>query len=50
MPTISNLTLYPIKSCRGIDLREATVTTFGLRHQQVHDRQWMVVDSDGQFL
>ncbi|MFJ2986919.1 MOSC domain-containing protein [Collimonas sp. NPDC087041] len=50
MPTITTLTLYPIKSCRGIDLQEAAVTAFGLSHLQVHDREWMVVDSAGQFL
>lgn len=50
MPTITTLTLYPIKSCAGIDLPAATVTATGLSHQHVHDREWMVVDSAGQFL
>ena len=50
MPTITTLTLYPIKSCAGIDLPTATVTATGLSHQQVHDREWMVVDGAGQFL
>ncbi|AMO93543.1 MOSC domain protein [Collimonas fungivorans] len=50
MPTITALTLYPIKSCAGIALQAATVTASGLSHQQAHDREWMVVDSGGQFL
>lgn len=50
MPTITTLTLYPIKSCAGIDLPAATVTTSGLCHRHVHDREWMVVDSTGHFL
>lgn len=50
MPTITTLTLYPIKSCAGIDLPAATVNATGLSHQQAHDREWMVIDSAGQFL
>lgn len=50
MPTITTLTLYPVKSCAGIALQEASATPAGLRHQHVHDREWMVVDSEGQFL
>jgi uncharacterized protein YcbX len=50
MPTITSLTLYPIKSCAGIALQAATVTAAGLSHQHAHDREWMVVDSGGQFL
>ena len=50
MPTIATLTLYPIKSCAGIALQAATVSAAGLNHGQVHDREWMVVDSAGQFL
>lgn len=50
MPTITELTLYPIKSCAGISLREATVTATGLSHELIYDREWMVVDLQGQFL
>ncbi|AIY39808.1 Flavodoxin reductases (ferredoxin-NADPH reductases) family 1 [Collimonas arenae] len=50
MSTITTLTLYPIKSCAGISLQAATITTAGLSHQEVHDREWMVVDRAGQFL
>lgn len=50
MPTLTELNLYPIKSCAGISLRTATVTEFGLMSDGVHDREWMVVDLDGNFL
>ncbi|HTD05807.1 MOSC N-terminal beta barrel domain-containing protein, partial [Undibacterium sp.] len=42
MPIITELTLYPIKSCAGIALREATVTPAGLSHDLIYDREWMV--------
>jgi len=47
MPFISELTLYPIKSCAGIALRQATLTRAGLMTEQIYDREWMVVGSDG---
>lgn len=50
MPTISALTLYPIKSCAGISLPAATLTHAGLSHGGVSDREWMLVDDAGQFL
>jgi uncharacterized protein YcbX len=50
MPIVTELTLYPIKACGGISLQQATVTPAGLAHGGVHDREWMVVDLQGQFL
>jgi len=50
MPTITALTLYPIKSCAGISLREAVLAETGLMSEQIYDREWMVVDADGRFL
>ncbi len=50
MATLSELTLYPIKSCAGISLRAATLTSYGLMTEQIYDREWMVVDAAGQFL
>lgn len=50
MPVITELNLYPIKSCAGISLREATVTPAGLMTQHIYDREWMVVDAHGEFL
>lgn len=50
MPILSQLHLYPIKSCAGISLREATLTTAGLSSENVYDREWMVVDAQGNFM
>ena len=50
MPTLTALTLYPIKSCAGIALREAVLTTAGLTSEHVYDREWMVVDMQGEFM
>lgn len=50
MPIISELVLYPIKSCAGISVRQATLTDAGLSVDNVYDREWMVVGEDGQFL
>ena len=50
MPTITELNLYPVKSCAGISLREAMLTPAGLMTQNIYDREWMVVDAQGEFL
>lgn len=50
MPILTELNLYPIKSCAGIALREATLTEAGLMSEQIYDREWMVVDANGRFL
>ena len=43
---IAQLFIYPIKSCAGIELKEAVLTDTGLDL----DRAWMVVDEQGVFL
>ncbi len=43
---IARLFVYPIKSCAGVELREAELTEAGLDL----DRAWMVVDADGEFM
>ena len=50
MAILSEITFYPIKSCAGIALREAVLTSSGLMSEQIFDREWMVVDSAGRFL
>ncbi|RJG03574.1 MOSC domain-containing protein [Noviherbaspirillum sedimenti] len=50
MPTLTALTLYPVKSCAGIPLRAAIVTRAGLMSDHIYDREWMVVDAEGNFL
>jgi uncharacterized protein YcbX len=43
---LSELYVYPIKSCAGISLGSAELCTTGLRH----DRRWMLVDDTGEFM
>lgn len=43
MPTISELFVYPIKSCAGIALNEARLLATGLEY----DRYWMITDPHG---
>lgn len=43
---ITGLFVYPIKSCRGTPLSQATVLATGLRH----DRRWMLVNEQGRFI
>lgn len=46
MITLSNLTYYPIKACRGFDVQSSNVERMGLEH----DRRMMVVTPEGEFL
>jgi len=43
---VSQLVIYPIKSCRGVEVDLATVGTTGFEL----DRRWMVIGDDGRFL
>jgi len=43
---VASLHLHPIKSCAVVDVREALLTETGFDL----DRQWMVVDEQGEFL
>lgn len=43
---VSSLTVYPIKSCGGVDVNEARVTPTGFEF----DREFMLVDTDGTFI
>ena len=43
---VTDLTVYPVKSCAGIRLDRAEVTPTGF----AHDRQLMVVDAEGEFV
>ena len=44
--TVARLFVYPVKSCAGIELREAELTETGFDL----DRAWMVVDAQGEFV
>ena len=46
MARITSLHIYPVKSCRGIDVDQALITPTGLEW----DRRWMIVRPDGRFV
>jgi uncharacterized protein YcbX len=46
MPSITQLYIYPVKSCRGISLDRAVIQSAGLEH----DREWMIVRPDGRYM
>lgn len=51
MASISAMHIYPVKSCAGIALQEATLGRAGIESNGVGDREWMVVEvGSGQFL
>jgi uncharacterized protein len=50
MATLTQLFIYPIKSCAGYAVPSATLLESGLQAQGVHDREWMLVTEQGQFL
>jgi uncharacterized protein len=43
---LAALCVYPVKSCRGIDLTHGVLTATGLQA----DRQWMIVDARNRFV
>ncbi|HTP13221.1 MAG TPA: MOSC N-terminal beta barrel domain-containing protein [Bacteroidota bacterium] len=46
MIELTQITIYPVKSCKGMNLSKAMLSPFGLEN----DRRWMVVGEDGTFL
>jgi len=47
---IAELNLFPVKGCRGLALREAMLAATGLQVDGIGDREWVVVDAEGEFL
>jgi uncharacterized protein YcbX len=43
---VASLHVYPVKSCRGIELPEARLARTGIEH----DREWLVVSPAGRFV
>ena len=46
MITVSELTIYPVKSMAGISLQSSQLDSMGLQY----DRRWMVVSPEGKFI
>ncbi len=47
---IDALWLYPIKGCRGFSVPAAALAPTGLEVKGIGDREWVVVDDQGEFL
>ncbi|HVF17767.1 MAG TPA: MOSC N-terminal beta barrel domain-containing protein [Steroidobacteraceae bacterium] len=47
---IGALWLYPIKGCRGFSVPSATLASTGLEVDGIGDREWVVIDNQGEFL
>ncbi|XP_015280862.1 PREDICTED: mitochondrial amidoxime-reducing component 1-like isoform X1 [Gekko japonicus] len=48
--SVSELFIYPVKSCRGVSVQRAEVTRMGLRKGDLRDRCWTVIKEDGRIL
>uniref|UniRef100_T1IPF6 MOSC domain-containing protein n=1 Tax=Strigamia maritima TaxID=126957 RepID=T1IPF6_STRMM len=44
---VAVLTIFPIKSCKGISLESAECTDMGLKSGKIKDRHFMVITNDG---
>ncbi len=47
---VASLHVYPVKGCRGLSPPTAELAVTGLVAQGAGDREWMVVDRDGQLV
>lgn len=45
--TVSELRIYPVKSCKGVPVSEAQCTAMGLCSGDLRDRFWLVIKEDG---
>lgn len=50
MAAIASLYIYPVKSCRGIELTAASLGSKGLEAHGLGDRQWAITGADGNVL
>lgn len=49
-PTVTQIILYPIKSCGGVSLASAQIGPRGMQSGAIGDRRWMLSDADGQMI
>lgn len=47
---VKKLVVHPIKSCRGIEVDQVTVTKTGVQYGLFRDRAWVAIDKDGKML
>ncbi|KAM3938036.1 mitochondrial amidoxime-reducing component 1-like [Leptodactylus fuscus] len=48
--TVSQILIYPIKSCKAISVPETECLELGLQHGELEDRHWLVVTEEGQMV
>jgi len=48
--TVKQLVVYPVKSCKGVYIKEAECTKFGLSVNGVGDRTWMLIRENNRFM
>ncbi|KAJ6644181.1 Mitochondrial amidoxime reducing component 2 [Pseudolycoriella hygida] len=47
---VSKLVVHPIKSCRGVEVDQVTITKTGVKYGTFRDRAWVVIDKDGKMV
>lgn len=47
---IRKLVIHPIKSCKGVEVDQVTITSTGVKYGPFRDRAWVAIDSDGKML
>jgi uncharacterized protein len=50
MTSLAQIQFFPVKGCRGLSVSRATLAPTGLQIDGIGDREWVVVDADGEFL
>lgn len=47
---VRKLVVHPIKSCKGVEVDQVTVTSTGVKYGLFRDRAWVAIDKDGKML
>jgi len=47
---VQKLVIHPIKSCKGVEVDQVTITKTGVKYGHFRDRAWVVIDKDGKML
>lgn len=47
---VRRLVVHPIKSCKGVEVDQLTITRTGVKYGAFRDRAWVAIDKDGKML
>lgn len=47
---VQKLVVHPIKSCKGVEVDQLTITSTGVKYGAFRDRAWVAIDKDGKML